>query len=66
MNKFKNFKELSNDTLNKIKDFGITSKTVIRYFESCSKELAVLMDQNDIVFSKRLALSWFTGSNFTS
>lgn len=66
MKNFKNFKELSNDTLNKIKNFGITSKTVISYFESCSKELNVLMDQNNIVFSKELALSWLTSSNFAS
>ncbi len=66
MNDFKNFKELSNDTLKKIKNFGIISKTVICYFESCSKELNVLMDQNNIVFSKRLALSWFTSINFTN
>lgn len=58
MKEFKNFDELSNDTLKKILSFGITSKTVIEATKFCFKHLRVLMDNQDTVFSKNLADYW--------
>lgn len=58
MTNYISFKNLSDDTLDKIVSFGTTSKTVITYFNSCVKELDLLMNRNDIVFCKSLALDW--------
>lgn len=58
MIKFKNFKELSDDTLDKILSFGITSKTVIKYYKKCVKELEGIMNTHNTVFDKELAFIW--------
>ena len=58
MIKFKNFKELSDDTLDKILSFGITSKTVIKYYKRCVKELEGIMNTHNTVFDKELAFMW--------
>ena len=58
MNKFSTFNELADSTLEKILSFGITSKTVIKYYKTCVKNLEELMNKSNTIFNKEIAFKW--------
>ena len=62
MNKFSTFKELADSTLEKILSFGITSKTVIKYYKTCVKILEELMNKSNTIFNKEIAFKWLNSA----
>src|SRR5690554_2947092 len=57
------FKELSSETLARIKSFGIKSRTVIECFKRSCRLLEAFMQKNDFAFSAVSANQWL--SEFT-
>lgn len=55
------FKELSGVTLNKIRSFGIKSKSVIKCFKRSCRLLETFLQENNLSFSAENALQWLSG-----
>lgn len=55
------FKELSEATLERIRSFGIKSKTIIKNFKRSSKLLETFLKENNLGFSAENADLWLSG-----
>jgi integrase len=55
------FKELSGVTLNKIRSFGIKSKSVIKNFKRSCRLLEAFLEENNLSFSAENAMQWLSG-----
>lgn len=58
------FKELSEVTLEKIKSFGIKSKSVIKNFKRSCRLLEAFLKENNLGFSAENAEQWLSGFMF--
>lgn len=57
------FKELSSETLAKIRSFGIKSRSVIKNFKRSCRLLEVFLHENHLEFSAESAEQWLSGFN---
>ena len=55
-----NFEQLSSDTLKKIKEFGIKSKTVYKAFKQSCRILKTYLEKNGIEFSFENGHRWLS------
>jgi len=54
------FEQLSNETLAKIKGFGIKSKSVVKFFKQSCRMLGVYLTELGIEFSFENAQNWLS------
>ncbi len=64
MNNIKEFELLANDTRKKVKEFGVTSKTVMNNFDRCIRLLTEHLKVNCLEFSLKIGFAWLNQYKF--